>query len=219
MTEKYYYALWIPVYKDTNFSEIIEPSLHNMHDNWKCGGYYITGRIDKVSLDFTFSYRPHRLLFPLGKKKSITLKCEQRNRKGFLLYSCDIDSIKENDGFISSFKGRMNPSIYHYIKGCFHRHEFHSDSTDALLQPFVEGRPLSLRQDQKEILLYYIEQYKEKFHDFLRYNEPKYKKAIHNIDSSFHIKKGIDTLENIIIEGNEIKGELKYCKFLITCGK
>ena len=212
---KYYYVLWIPTKKDGKPSICEEPKKKNFQDGWRWGGYFVKGKIDSETYNFTLHYRPHFFRVVFGKWKRVILRLVESNRRGLLLYSVDSEELF-NDGFCNALKAKMNPSVYHYIKGCFHTHEFHEASSDALLCPYVTDDPISLRENEREIILFYLEQYKEKFQDFLLYGKSEYEVARSNINSLFHVNEGIHTLAAVISKGNSIKGEQEYFEYLRT---
>lgn len=185
-----------------------------LHDSWLLGGYYLDGKIDNNTFSFTIYYTPHWFYVPTGKRKSLSFRCEEKNNKGFVVYSIDSDELN-NDSFCRSLRGKMNPSIYHYIKECFHHHEYHRRSDDALLSPYVKEEALSLRDDERNILLFYLEQYKSKFDDFLLYNSKEFDCAKRKVNMRFRLTNGIKTIGNIISNGNQMKGERQYCEYLL----
>lgn len=67
-------------------------------DSWWHGGYCLDGSVDPVSLDFTISYKPIRLYIPIGKRRSVTFRCVDKNSKGFVAYTADTDDFGQ-DGF------------------------------------------------------------------------------------------------------------------------
>lgn len=190
------------------------PQKKNLHDSLLHGGYYLSGNVDKATLNFTINYKPHWFYIPTEKQKSLTFRCVETNSKGFVVYSVDLDE-SNNDNFCRSFEGKMNPSIYHYIKGCFHHHEYHLRSDDALLSPFVKEEIISLKDDERDILLFYLEQYKNKFEDFLIYNSKEFDCAKGKVNMRFRLSNGIETIGKIINSGNQIKGERQYCEYLL----
>ena len=190
------------------------PQRKILHDSWLLGGYYLDGKVDNRTLSFTIYYTPHRFYVPVGKRKSLTFRCEETNNKGFVVYSIDSNELK-NDSFCRSLRGKMNPSIYHYIKESFHHHEYHRRSDDALLSPFVKEESLSLRVDERNILLFYLEQYKCKFEDFLTYSSEEFNCAKRKVNMRFRLSNGIKTIGDIISNGNQMKGERQYCEYLL----
>ena len=190
------------------------PKKKVLHDSWSLGGYYLDGSVDEKSLNITIYYTPHLFYVPTGKRKSLTLICDGKNNKGFVVYSIDSDKLN-NDSFCLSLRGKMNPSIYHYIKECFHHHEYHRGSDDALLSPFVKDGALSLKSDEREILLFYLKQYKSKFEDFLIYSLEEFDCAKRKVNMRFRLSNGIKTIGNIISNGNQMKGERQYCEYLL----
>ena len=118
---EYYYAIWIPTKRDGIPTIQNEPLKKNFQDGWRWGGYFVNGKIDKSTLNFTLIYQPHFFRFPYQKKKSVTLTCKEQNKRGFLIYSLDSAQLND-DAFCKALEGKMNPAVYHYIKSCFHLH-------------------------------------------------------------------------------------------------
>lgn len=105
--------------------------------------------------------------------------------------------------------------MYHYIKRCFHKDEYHDKSIDSLLQAYVKCSPISLHSEGGQIVLYYLEQYKYKYEDFLTYKKKELQTCEKNINSLFNIRDSINGLADILTQCNEIKGEGEYCNFLL----
>lgn len=187
------------------------PQRKNFHDSYRLGGYFITSRLQNN--DIELSYQPHKMYMPVGRKHSITLKFEDCNKLGFIIYSFDDEGCNK-DGFTNALNGRMNPAIYHYIKNIFHEHENHPASEDALLQPFVSNEPISFGKNEQDIICFYILQYKDKFESFITYNLIESRAAKKQINGFININKGINALGRIIEKGNTIKGEQEYFEFL-----
>lgn len=208
----------MPTRKGGNLHVTHLPQKKILHDSWLHGGYYLDGSVDKDSLSFTINYTPHRFYIPTGKRKSLTLICDETNNKGFVVYSIDSDELN-NDSFCHSLRGKMNPSIYHYIKECFHHHEYHRRSDDALLSPFVKEGDFSLESDERDMLLFYLEQYKSKFEDFLTYGLEEFDCAKRKVNMRFRLSNGIKTIGDIISNGNQMKGERQYCEYLLKSAR
>lgn len=201
----------MPTREEGSVSIKNKPARKNFHDSNRLGGYFVTARIDNN--DIILSYQPHWMWLPTGRKKKVTLKFEESNKLGFVIYSFD-DEGCHKDSFTKALDGRMNPAIYHYIKNIYHKHEWHPASEDALLQPYVSNKELSFKKDERDITLSYLQQYKDKFEDFIIYNSKEYLVVKRQINSLVNINKGIKALGHIIEKGNTIMGEMEYCEFL-----
>lgn len=201
----------MPTRKGGNPDIINTPGKKNFHDCLKFGGYFITA--DFTGKDIKLTYRSHHIFVPEGKEHCIDLKFESCNKSGFIIYSFDNDGCNK-DNFTEALNGKMNPAIYHYIKGAFHKHESHPATADALLQPFVSTGKISFADDERRIVDFYLQQYKDKFEDFIIYNSEETKAAKRQINSFININKGINSLGRIIENGNTIKGEQEYFEFL-----
>lgn len=211
---KTYYALWMPT-KEKGFpKKRFKVGKKNLCDKFSLGGYYISASFD-CNDNITLVYQVHKRLLPRSHKRQITLVCEEKNNRGFCIYSFD-DTDCKKDGFTKSLTGNMNPSIYHYIKEAFHKHESHPATEDALLTPYVQDVAISFEKDEKTILLYYLNQYKEKFEGFYDYSIDEVEVAKAQINGYFNVNRGIRALAAVIDKGNSIKGEYTYYNFLRT---
>lgn len=208
-----FYVLWMPTRKDITLKGDRKLSLINLHDSWLLGGYYVWGNITP-EMNVILKYWPHRLLIPYNSTHSVQLKFIDKDEHGFIVYSLDTSCCNEND-FTGALSKTMNPSIYHYIKSAFHKHENHLINEDALLRPYVKESETPLKVND-EILLYYLKQYKYKFLDFIIYASTEYEAAKVQLNSLFNINKGIKALRTIIEKGNAIKGEQEYYEYLRT---
>ncbi len=213
-----YFALWIPVKEKTKLSVINPPVGKVISDSREYGGYFIKGEIDKESYNFTLKYKPKSTLTCLKSFSSIQFICEDLNEYGFIVYSVDLESVKSDDCFVEFVKDNLNPALYHYIKGCFHQHEYHHPSEDSLIRSFSSEKEISLDSDLCRILQVYTKQYVGKFNDFLESSQYEFNKAKQCLNHTFDIRSSIKTLRRIIDSGNTIKGEKQYFDFLLKVG-
>ena len=214
MTNKYYYALWIPVLQKTNFKIIGNPSPKILQDSKEFSRYIISGHIENRTLDFHLSYKE-------GKRKSqkhLVFHCEDKWNAGILVYSIELDNLSANS-LEKSLQSKMPTFIYHYIKDFFHKHVHHHPSHDSLLQAYFSDQPLPLSETNKKVIMeYYATSYLQKFNAHADNVQFLFANAKLNINSRLHINKGIRQLEFILNEGREILGESEFCKALTTMG-
>ena len=212
---KTYYALWIPIRKQTVLSPRYPLKRKKLCDKKSLGGYVLSADFkgDNIHLTYRSCSR-----FRKGERHTLTLKCEEKNPRGFIIYSFDNEGLTR-DGFIDALTGKMNPSVYHYIKGAFHKHQHHGENEDALLQAMATLTPLSFKQNGEEITLHYLQQYKDKFADFLSMSADEFSVAKKRVNSRFSIGRGIDALADIIDKGNSIKGEVEFYRFLLESAR
>lgn len=209
---RYYYALWIPTTENITLAVLEKAECEiKLQDSKQYGGYKVKAIVDTESLDIDIYYS---LLAPKNSAKNIKLVKEFSNNKGFIIYYIEHDNWSE-DAFITSLEGKMNPSFYHLIKGFFHKHVYHDASDDALLQPYVSDQTLTWNNDGEVITQFYLDQYKQKFSDFL--NESTTECAIYRkrINGLFKVESAIKGLISTIEKGNLIKGEQEYYDFIL----
>lgn len=207
----------MPTREDGIPESSFEVGRKNLCDCNSLGGYMVSASFGGNG-DIVLSYYPHYYRLRRGKKRHITLKFEESNKRGFVIYSFD-DTSCVRDSFVDALVGKMNPSIYHYIKGAFHTHVNHLPNEDALLQAYVRGENLTLEEAEQEIIQFYLNQYKDKFEDFLFYGRAEYKKSKQQISNFVNVQRGIKALGSIIDNGNSIKGELDYYKYLFETAR
>lgn len=208
-----YYALWIPTKNNITLIPTLTCQEKDLLDSFYLGGYHIKCNIDELSKDISFSYKKKYGICS-HSKGSFTLKYVNSNNRGIIIYSLEIIDA-DLDPLTTELNGKMNPSIYHLVKGFFHEHEYHSLNEDALLQAHASNSTIDLERDEKIIISDYINQYKNKFEDFLEYSLKEYQRAKNKINSLHQVNKGINGLRHLIEKGNTICGEIEYCKYLL----
>lgn len=203
----------MPTREDGIPKSSFEVGRKNLCDCNSLGGYMVSASFGGNG-DIVLSYYPHYYRLRCGKKRHITLKFEESNKRGFVIYSFD-DTSCVRDSFVDALVGKMNPSIYHYIKGAFHTHVNHLPNEDALLQAYAKCEKLTLANEENEIIKFYLDQYKDKFDGFLLYAHVEYESSIRQISGFINVNRGINALGSIIDKGNSIKGELDYYNYLL----
>lgn len=92
-----------------------------------------------------------------------TLEREDNHRNGFFAYKYDVP----DDKFKSIRIALINP-IYHYVKGFYHKHEYHSPDCDSILDAYVPKKAVEIKLNcpDNTPLVFYLQQYEKRFKDF-----------------------------------------------------
>lgn len=212
---RYYYALWIPVLKKTQFKVIEQPKPRILQDSKEFQKYTIKGEIEKSTLHFSFQYKKK------GSKKwkKLSFQCTGRCSEGILVYSIDINHTPQ-DILEKKLQSKMPTFIYHLVKDFFHKHIHHHPSHDSLLHAYFSEQPLPLDNlvVKRQIMEHYAKCYQQKFEAAITDFQSLFSIAKENINSRRAINKGIKQLEFILNEGREILGECKFCHALMSMG-
>lgn len=101
------------------------------------------------------------------------------HRNGLFKYEFEVDV----DWYELVEKALKNP-IYHYVKGFYHKHLYHSNDSDSILDAFIsEDTKVDLTTPDNPPLIHYLTQYEQRFMIFAEqlefdaeYMESEYKK-------------------------------------------
>lgn len=88
---------------------------------------------------------------------------EENHRNGFFSYKYDV-----SDEWFDSIRIALTNPIYHYAKGFYHKHEYHSPDCDSILDAYVpeETKEIKLDCPDNTPLIFYLKQYEKRFRDF-----------------------------------------------------
>lgn len=92
-----------------------------------------------------------------------TLTKEENHRNGFFAYKYDVPDTK-----FEIIRTALTNPIYHYVKGFYHKHEYHSPDCDSILNAYVpeETAKIELNCPDNRPLVFYLKQYEKRFKDF-----------------------------------------------------
>lgn len=209
----YYYALWIPQ-TQKGIPVIIKNQLskENFRDKSELPPFEIEGSIDSIS------YRID-LVCALEKAERISLvfECVQKSEEGFLVYKLDFDD-EENTMMCNSLQRGMKKAIYHYVKGFFHEHQYHSPSDDSLLNAYCSTEEIDLLEPSHKfsVLSSYLNAYKLKYAGYVDEGEDTIRQVINQIEQRKRLSKNVKLLRASILNNMKIlEGEARYCDFLL----
>ncbi|MCM1031434.1 MAG: hypothetical protein NC410_08370 [Oscillibacter sp.] len=145
------------------------------------------------------------------EKIEFTLKRTAAHENGLFSYNFDVE-----DKNLEFVKQVIKYPVYHFTKGFYHNHQFHSDDCDSILTAFISDKKVDIGSPDNEVLIHYLEQYEERFKTFveqLKYdiaylekiaNEDDYKSILHSKYDIFY-----QTCNNIL-------GEVIYYRTLFN---
>lgn len=145
-----------------------------------------------------------------NEREEITLKYEDRCNNGLYLYSFDIEN--EN----SFLKNEIPNAIYHLIKGFYHTHEFHNNTTDSLLRAYLSASHVNINSKNNEAITHYLKLYEEKFKAYSQQITALCNRLTHNSSirgSKHEILENHKLLQEIC---NNALGEALYCNTLLS---
>lgn len=153
----YYYVFWIP----TIFH--IKPTLLHPEETTKSENISDDNGVDHfVSVHYTgkgfdIASAPSS---EASVKTSVFLEIKDLKSNGLLYCSCKINESALEAQFIGE---KIPNAIYHIIKAFYHKHEFHEDGEDSLLEAFCSERPIVLDSPDNDALVHYLKLYERKF--------------------------------------------------------
>lgn len=210
----FYYALWIPT-TTKGIPAIIKDQLpkERFQDKPELAPFELLGWIDRGD------YSVH-LLYTLGKEKQceLNLSCIQKCEEGFLVYELELDN-DEDSQMCESLQNGMKKAIYHYVKGFFHKHEYHSPSDDSLLNAFcsLDKILLSNPVHKYAVLANYLYAYELKYSGYVDECQDTINKVIVELEKHERLSKNVKLLRASIVNNLKIiEGEARYCDFLLS---
>ena len=212
---KSYYVLWIPQV-DLQMPSVVqeERDIVKLRDIPDVKALYLYGRIDTGSLDITLSYGERKKHL----QSTLTLHLEEKHREGFVVYSYEYDEDVSYDFLAESLKTGMHKAIYHYIKGFFHKHQFHDSTEDSLLKPYFSQASVNWYSlDQRvAIVSPLLESYALKYTGCYSSAKEMFEHATTNLHQGKNIRTNVDLLKEIMKANySVIFGESKYCEYLL----
>ena len=218
---KTYYALWMPTLSEKRPPFYCTQKVtKRLEDSVWLGGYYLKGKLNIESLDIVVNYTSTGLK---GFVKRVLRKDVQRIvlhkesdilRFGLVLYSYDAPDANL-DELQKGLVGEMKSPWYHFVKTFYHKHTDHHSSQDSLLQAYSSIEPIDLKRQYDDIVNWYIDQYIDLLHDFIEVSPEQIENAKSRITRIYKVQNGIKTLGNVITDGRELQGQLRYLDFLL----
>lgn len=210
----YYYAFWIPQLK-RGIPIILKQSLETLKlkdvPNFK--PLFLQADINEETFDITLRYGKRKCRL----KSQLTFRMIEKRKEGFLIYNCELPEDDE-DYFCAELKKGLNKAVYHYFKGFFHNHQYHSKLEDSLLSAYSSTEPIiwSSIVKRSEIVKTILTSYDMKFAGSLDEMEKTFHGALNNLHQEHAIRRNVRILKQILRDNyNIIFGESKYCEFLL----
>lgn len=209
----YFYALWFPQYKEgkpvVQKTKLVEIELQDIPE---AQSLKINGEIQQKTLLISLQYKIDN-----GESKTLVFHESGWNDTGFIIYKLNLND-DENDYLCDSLRKSMPKAIYHYVKGFFHNHQFHSDDDDSLLNTYFSTTPIDLdnKDIMKNILQIYLQSYIDKYAGYVSLSRETLYSVSANIKKGIKLGASKEELE-FVIENNQmvLDGESLYCDFLI----
>ena len=210
----YYYALWIPQYKegipDVKNQKLEETDLKDKPDD---PPLLVSGEVNCDTLLISLKYK-------LGESayRHIVFHNVVCADTGFIVYKLNLED-NENDFLCEGLRHSMPKAIYHYVKNFFHEHQFHSSDDDSLLEAYFSPTPIDLekQEDLRSILKIYIQSYINKYAGCVFLCRDTLHRVTSNQRQDIKIEDSLTELHQVI-ENNKVilDGESLYCDFLIN---
>ncbi len=209
----YYYALWIPQC-EKGIPVIIKDRLSRkrFQDKAELSPFEIEGTIDPVSYQI-------RITISLGNIEGyeLVLECTGKSEEGFLVYKTDLE--EEVNAILSDcLRCGMKKTIYHYVKGFFHEHQYHHASDDSLLNAYFSPGEIDLSQKPQKyaVVSNYLTAYELKYSGYVDESEDTIRQVIGQIEERKRLSKNVKLLRASILNNMKVlDGESRYCKYLM----
>lgn len=209
----YFYALWIPQYKK-GIPVIIKDKLskRKYQDKAEIPPFEIEGSIDSVSYQI-------RIVISWGDAQSheLILECTDKSEEGFLVYRINVEDAEEGN-MSEGLRAGMKKTIYHYVKGFFHEHQYHHPSDDSLLNAYysLDEIDLSDKIHKFAVAKNYLTAYELKYSGYVDESEDTIRQVISQIEERKRLSKNVKLLRASIVNNMKVlDGESKYCSFLM----
>lgn len=212
----YYYALWIPSYKEEvptiqreKLNEII------LQDIPGSDTIRLKGKINKESFNIHLQY-----LINNGGWSDLFFRFVDKQQDGFIFYSLEVgDNEVKKDVMHERLLSRgLHKSIYHYFKEFFHTHSLHAEGEDSLLPVYTAREPIDWADDRVKYLIItpIIKAYTAKFRGFYRLGRNDLQSCMTAISQNREVTKNIHALRGFLHDGYKVKREKSYCDFLLS---
>lgn len=211
-----YVVLWIPILVETT-PEIVDerPEQIELRDVPEMQSCYLRCIADKSTKNFTLYYR----LSEDSSEKEIVFTHLESTRSGFVLYKLEFNG--EDDKLTESLRSSVHHSVYHYIKGLFHKHAFHDEECDSLLKGFCSDTRVKWSDNgvPKQVFTHYIWEYIDKLEQsYLTLSgELAYLQEIVNIKRQF--KNGVNRSQQLKKDCFRVMGEASYAGALLRMSR
>ena len=143
----------------------------------------------------------------------------ESTQSGFVLYKWEFND--ETDKLIESLQSSIHHSIYHYIKGLFHVHNFHDEECDSLLKGFCSETLLRWGDNgvPKRIFTHYITEYVDKLEQsYLTLSgELAFLQEVVNIHQQY--KTGVNRSQQLKKDCFRVMGEASYAGALLRMSR
>lgn len=208
-----YIVLWIPTMSKRNLQVYVHelPESH-LQDIPNTNGVRILASIDD-NFNISFSYKDDTE----AAFHNLTLQCICRQSNGFIEYSYEV--AEDADDYLSvSLRLDFHQAYYHYLKGFFHKHNQHDSEEDSLLKPVFSETELSFenRDHRNKILRSYFSDYKDKILGTTKEVNLHTESVVAEIAQGQNISRNLEFFHACIIRNYRIKGEIEYCRFLLS---
>lgn len=210
-----YVVLWIPTLIENVPDIIAEPQPVELCDIPDMPSCFFRGTVNPANKNFKIYYR----LGAMAPEHAIDFTHIESNKSGFVTYELNDHDI--DNALTRILNTSIHHSVYHYIKGLFHIHNFHNADCDSLLTGFCS--PTLLRWNHsgvpKTIFTHYINEYSNKLEEY--YNtlseELIFLKQKVNIERKY--KVGVNKSRLLKQECFRISGETAYALSLLRMAR
>lgn len=210
----YYYALWIPQYKE-GIPDVKSQTLDeaDLRDRSEDPPLLVSGEVNRDTLLISLRYK-----LGVSNYKYLIFHKVVCSDTGFIVYKLNLED-HESDFLCEELRHSMPKAIYHYVKNFFHEHQFHSSDDDSLLEAYFSPNMIDLGKPEelRLILKIYLQSYINKYAGCVFLCRDTLHRVTSNQKQDVKIEDSLTEL-NQVIENNKVilDGESLYCDFLIN---
>lgn len=210
-----YVVLWIPTLAEITPDIIAEPQPIELRDIPNAPSCFFRCTVDRTNKNFKIHYR----LGADAPEYILDFTHVESNKSGFVTYELNDNNV--NNVLTRILQTSIHHSVYHYIKGLFHKHSFHHADCDSLLTGFCSPTLLkwNYKGVPKTVFTHYVNEYSDKLEEY--YNtlleELAFLKYIVNIERKY--KFGVNKSHKLKQECFRITGETAYATSLLRLAR
>lgn len=211
-----YAILWIPVLVEY-VPEIIndKPEPVELSDVPGMPSCHLRCSVDKRTKNFTLYYR----LGNDSQENKIEFTHLESTQSGFISYKLEFEDT--NDRLTTNLLSSIHHSVYHYVKGLFHRHAFHDEECDSLLKGFCSTNQLKWGDNgvPKKVFTHYIREYIEKLTESYRTLSAQLAFLQDIVNNKKQYKTGVNKSSQLKKDCFRVTGEAAYATSLLRMSR
>lgn len=216
MGQRRYYALWIPSLNE-QIPDVInpEPASVELSDIIGLPPCKLRCEVELSTKNITLYYS----LDSIDNEKKLSFTHLEAIRSGLISYEVNIPTPA--DALTECLLSQMHHSIYHYLKGIFHEHNYHEDECDSLLQGYTSTHLIKLSDSKtlKNIYTHYLTEYQDKLNDAYMTLSGQLCKLQETTNVKKAYKQALIEVKQLKRDCQRVMGEASYAEALLEMSR